>query len=399
MRVVSNLRAYAALGFRLRVLLFSSDPALDVDIPLSGDVSVDQIVVVPRNPSVSARICYRLGLPQPAAIEYMFPAGAGAFAAARRLERHYPHAIHHFEGEDVAAAMLFGSVPRSIWSFHDMPSAVSQASADIASELEGRGQSRSESREVRFMRSVERRLARRAHLILTISEVDCGAIRGWGLKNVEALPFSVEHEPGDIVRRSDSGRLKLLHLGRVAHLPSYRSLEFLLEQVVPRLDGNVRRHVELLVVGTATGSDMRTRRIQQLAAQHPDVVRLCGYVDDLAPLYQQCDAQVVAAAQATGARTRVVESFAHSLPVISTSVGAAGIRGLRPGRNILIANEPDEWTRLLSTLASERTELAAIGREGRLTYEREHSSNVVADSLAQALDRHFGSSLPVRQAR
>ena len=393
MRVVSNLRAYAALGVRLRLVLFSGSTAAELVIPELGDAVTEHVTTVVSEEGVAGKVLYRLGLAHPAAVRYMFPMAADVYGAARRYHRDHPEAIHHFEGEDVAVAVLLGQVPRSIWSFHDMPSAVSRASAEIGQQLEGREIRRSELREVRFMRNLERRLARRAELILTISELDCAVLRGWGVDNVDTLPFSVEYEPAGTLYSPGSGRLRLLHLGRIAHMPSYRSLEFLMEEVLPRLDPSTRRQVELLVVGTATGSDPRTLRIRQLAAQYPDVVQLCGYVRDLATLYGEVDAQVVASTQATGARTRVVESFAHGVPVISTSIAAAGIRGLRPGENILIADKPDEWADLISRLVSERSGLADVGRHGRAAYDREHSPRVVASALRAAVERHMSIAL------
>lgn len=64
--------------------------------------------------------------------------------------------------------------------------------------------------------------------------------------------------------------------------------------------------------------------------------RLLGFVPDLEPLYRDCQLQVVTATEASGLRTRIVESFARGLPVLSILPAAKGVAGLNPGVNILL---------------------------------------------------------------
>jgi glycosyltransferase involved in cell wall biosynthesis len=54
-------------------------------------------------------------------------------------------------------------------------------------------------------------------------------------------------------------------------------------------------------------------------------VRLRGFVEDLAPLYAAADVAVVPVRVGGGTRIKILEAFAHGVPVVTTSLGAEGI--------------------------------------------------------------------------
>ena len=58
-----------------------------------------------------------------------------------------------------------------------------------------------------------------------------------------------------------------------------------------------------------------------------------------APFYEQADAAVVPLRAGGGTRIKLLEAFAHGVPVVSTSVGAEGL-DVEAGRHLLIADDP-----------------------------------------------------------
>ena len=137
--------------------------------------------------------------------------------------------------------------------------------------------------------------------------------------------------------------LRLLHLGSISHLPSYRSLKFLFERVWPNLPAEVLDRISLDVVGTVNSENGRTQKILNLANRFTNVA-FHGYVPDVAPYYRNADLQIVHPPRRDRVTTRTIESFAYGLPVLSTAIGARGIAGVKAGEHFLeMANDAEEF--------------------------------------------------------
>jgi glycosyltransferase involved in cell wall biosynthesis len=172
-------------------------------------------------------------------------------------------------------------------------------------------------------------------------------------------------------------------------LPSYRSLEFLFDKVWPNLPPEVSNRISLNVVGTVDPGNERTKRIMDLARPYSNVV-FKGFVKDVRAEYRESDVQVVASTDATGLRTRIIESFAYGLPVLSTSTAAQGIRGLKPGETLLVADDAAQFVNVLSELCGSEKLLTKLSSSGRDFYEQNNSRAAVAASLGESLRRHLG---------
>ena len=323
------------------------------------------------------------------ACQYYYRWHTAVCAEARWRAREHPGALHQFEGDSIGNAIPFLKNLNTIWGSHEIGSETVAAVQRIAREIESRSASRPEKRESRFQRKLERRIARRSRLVLCISEHDCGVMRAeWNCPQAEYLPMSIPDEGFRIQRHwLSSGGLSLIHVGALGHLPAYRSLEFLLDRVLPCLAPDVLNRLTLRLAGRVDPDSARCRRILGLASRYPQVTVL-GYVEDLHSLYSQSDAQIVLSTEAAGLRTRIIESFACGLPVLSSSTAARGIPSLRSNENIVLANAPDEVTAALRSML-QPSRLEALARNARQTYEALHSRRVVAAALASFLSKYF----------
>lgn len=389
LRYYSNVRAYLDLGFEVEVIQLADAP--DGSEPDEDLRPVKWTRVFERGgrPSLLGRLLYRAGVPSRPAVEYYFPYHS---AVAREVAARAPGAIHQLEGE--AYANVLPWLPegtRAVLSLHDIPSAVVESSIKIVCEAQRRGPTTPERRELRFVRRAERLMAQHAPLILCISDHDRERVlTELGCARAEYLPMSIPDE-GAARRREGwmpDGKLRLLHLGRVSHLPSFRSLEFLFEQVFPRLPPRLLERISLDVVGRAD-LDERSKKIFAAAAPYANVT-FRGFVEDVMPFYRRSDVQIVSSTDATGLRTRIVESFAYGLPVLSTSVAACGIRGIEAGEQLLIADTPEEFAASLELLIESPGRLSELSREGLDFYAEHQSRAAVASELSRCLRHYFG---------
>ncbi|MEK6283779.1 MAG: glycosyltransferase [Acidobacteriota bacterium] len=392
LRHYSNVRAYLDLGFAVEVIQIGTAPENSEPSRDLTPVVWQRVIESAPSPSLFGRLMFRHGSPRRTAVQYYFEKHELTRREVDRRRRHFPKAIYHLEGEAMASIVPWlPRSTRSIWSLHDLPSTVTAATMEIAREVQGRTQTVPERRELHFAKRLERFMADRAPLILCIAKHDADRLRDeWGCNHAEYFPMSIPDDGADRPAGSwlPDGRLRLMHLGRVSHLPSYRSLEYLLARVFPILPPQVLDRISMDVVGRVD-EDERTKRILALAACYPNV-SFRGFVDDVMPYYENSDLQIVASTDAAGLRTRTIESFAYGLPVLSTAIGARGIAGLSLGEHLLIAEAAPQFVQQLAHLLEAPETLTRLSLNGRDFYRKHQSRKTVASALDGYLRKYFG---------
>jgi glycosyltransferase involved in cell wall biosynthesis len=78
------------------------------------------------------------------------------------------------------------------------------------------------------------------------------------------------------------------------------------------------------------------------ALDHPPEVTVVGRVPSMEPELARCDVVVVPIRFGSGTRLKIMEAFAHRVPVVSTSIGAEGLDA-EHGVHLLIADSPAEF--------------------------------------------------------
>jgi glycosyltransferase involved in cell wall biosynthesis len=310
----------------------------------------------------------------------------------RDREAKWPGAVHHFERLLAAHVTTCVKKMNSVWSCHDIPSDLLEYENGIDREVEGRAAYAWEERKVAFVRKSERAAARRCSLVLCMSRTDAETMRArWGRENAELLPISMPYEvpPARVRPWLGGGTFEVLHLGQIHHVPTFRSLTFLFEQVLPRLSPATASRMRLNIVGPIIGGS-RCACLQEMGGRFPQV-KFFGCVPDLRSVYGWNDLQIVAATEATGLRTRIVESFASGVPVLCSSVAAQGIEGLRDGENIVLADGAERFAAELDRFGSEIERLESIARNGQKLYEERYGRKLVARQLELLLERYLGT--------
>ena len=392
LRFYSNVRAYLDLGYKPEVIQVASHPDHSSPNEDLRGAKWTYVIEPPEPASFMGRLMFRAGVTTQAAVSYYRENYRLTYREVQKRIKQEPGALFHLEGEQMASVLPWlPKTTRTIWSLHDLPSSVLEATTRIACEAQSRNPSVTELRELRFARRFERKMANHASLVLCVADYDCERLNEWGCRAVEYLPLSMPDEPEQDGTRTwaPNGRLRLLHLGSISHLPSYRSLEFLFEKVWPSLPPALLDKISLDVVGTVNSENERAQKILGLAERFTNVV-FHGFVPDVVPYYRNADLQIVASTDATGLRTRTIESFALGLPVLSTDVGARGIAGLKPGEHLLIANDAEDFVKQLSALLNSPERLHTLSISAKDFYRKNQSRTVVASTLARYLKKYFG---------
>jgi glycosyltransferase involved in cell wall biosynthesis len=82
----------------------------------------------------------------------------------------------------------------------------------------------------------------------------------------------------------------------------------------------------------------------------------------------------------SGTRLKIVEAWAMAKPIVSTTLGAEGIDGV-PGRDILIADEPDAFAKATVRILDDPAFAKALGEAGRRLAEERYSWRAAGRAL------------------
>ena len=188
-----------------------------------------------------------------------------------------------------------------------------------------------------FQRSVSRQVDR----VVLASPLD---VDRSGLPNASLVPNALRR-PEPPLGRVDVGPAPTILLqGSLNYAPNMDAAEWLVRDIAPRIRARVPG-AGVRLVGRPTPG------VERLDA--PPSVTVVGRVADMDPELELADLVVVPVRYGSGTRVKILEAFAHRIPVVSTTIGAEGL-DVTDGRHLLIADDPDSFAdrcqRLLTDL-------------------------------------------------
>jgi len=166
---------------------------------------------------------------------------------------------------------------------------------------------------------------------------------------------------------------RIVFSGAMDWRPNQDAAEFLIQDILP-LIRKIRPEVTVTLVGRKPPP-----RIQALG-QIPGVT-VTGTVDDVRPYVREAAAFVVPLRIGGGSRLKILEAMALGKAVVSTSIGAEGLR-LENERNILLADSPDAFAAaVLRTLADVELQ-QSLGAAGRALVEHEYRWAILGEKYS-----------------
>ncbi|MBR9790881.1 MAG: TIGR03087 family PEP-CTERM/XrtA system glycosyltransferase [Gammaproteobacteria bacterium] len=119
--------------------------------------------------------------------------------------------------------------------------------------------------------------------------------------------------------------------------------------------------------------------------QGVDNVRVTGFVDDILPYFHECNIFVAPFRIARGIQNKILQAFACGLPVVSTSMGAEGIK-CTPGQNIEVGDEPNDMFDAIKRLMADPHHYQYVRNSALATIDEHYSWDGVLAPLLQLLD-------------
>jgi glycosyltransferase involved in cell wall biosynthesis len=167
--------------------------------------------------------------------------------------------------------------------------------------------------------------------------------------NFDTIPICVDV---DAIKPATpkNGSQDTLHLGTMFWMPNVEGVLWFAREVWPIVRQRLPQ-ATFTVVGKNPPASVR-----ELAAESPQGpgsgIVVTGYVADPQPYLENAAVFVVPLFSAGGMRVKIVDGWRWGLPIVSTTIGAEGIR-YRDGENILIADSPEDFSRAVLRVLSE----------------------------------------------
>lgn len=199
------------------------------------------------------------------------------------------------------------------------------------------------------------------------------------------VPNGCAPPPASSARRPlREGPLRVLLVGTFGCYVNRDAAFFLCRDVLPALRRLTGRQIQIDLVGSGGAEALgelstparEPLRVPGTTALSP-AVKIHDYVEDLGLLYSLADVAVVPLRAGGGTRIKILEAFAHGVPVVSTRIGAEGI-SVADGKHLLLADDAEAFARACLQV-KENPELACglAMRASALLHERYIPARIV----------------------
>ncbi len=228
----------------------------------------------------------------------------------------------------------------------------------------------------------EGRLAETSDLTVAISPRDLEALHpAHGAGRV--VPNFAVIDPKDIA--CPCSEPSVLLSGNLGYRPTVEGALWFARTVWPELVARLP-YARWILAGARPSRAVRRLGSLPGVEVHPDP-------PSLLPFFRRASAAIAPMASGSGVPNKILEAWAHALPVIAHPWSAAGLLA-RPGSDLLVTEDPETWTNELENLLRNpgaAIRLGLAGREALLNaYTREHVIPAIREACAEAVARSEG---------
>jgi sugar transferase (PEP-CTERM/EpsH1 system associated) len=162
--------------------------------------------------------------------------------------------------------------------------------------------------------------------------------------------------------------------GKMSYHANISMTMFLVEKIMPII-WDARPKAKLWIVGKDPPAVVRD------LAQNP-AIKVTGTVEDIRPYLREGTVAAAPLTYGAGIQNKVLEAMACATPVVSTPQAISALT-VQPGREILVAESPEEFARSVLCLFDNPALQREIGLAGRKFVENNHRWSVIAGRLEE----------------
>ena len=190
---------------------------------------------------------------------------------------------------------------------------------------------------------------------------------------ITVVPIAVDTRQLQPVQRKP-GSKNIVTLGTLHYPPNADGIRWFLSEVFPLIRKEIPE-ATLTIIGKNPPQDFLA-----VAARHPEVINVTGYVEELTPYLQKSALMAVPVRAGGGMRVRILEAFAYGMPAVTTTVGLEGIDAV-PGRDVLVADSAPEFARSVTRLLRDPALQHEVSLNGRCLAETKYDWQVILSAM------------------
>ncbi len=193
-------------------------------------------------------------------------------------------------------------------------------------------------------------------------------------KPVEAIPFGIDlakYLPSTISPEFPS----LFHLGSMNWIPNEEGIAWFLDKVWPIITIQ-HPDLNLYLAGRCMPEWLSNLQLNNVIIE--------GEVDDARKFMLSKAISVVPLLSGSGIRIKIIEAMALGRAVVSTSLGAEGIR-VENGTEILLADTPETFASAIDVLVSNEVKTLEIGKSARKRIESDYDNMMITNHFCKWL--------------
>ncbi len=197
-------------------------------------------------------------------------------------------------------------------------------------------------------------------------------------KSVFVVPYGVDLE---YFKEVDSeGNIPILiFTGAMSYKHNVEAVCHFFNKIFPLVRSRIP-DARLYIVGKEP-----SKEVLELASDKS--VTVTGFVEDVRPYFAQASVAIVPMVTDDGGfKTKILEAMAMGKPVVSTSIGAKGI-DVTPGRDIVIADRPEEFAYRVLELLNDKQLCQKIGSSARKLVEWKYSWETMTEKLISVFEK------------
>ena len=166
----------------------------------------------------------------------------------------------------------------------------------------------------------------------------------------------------------------ILFVGNFRHTPNQQALRYFLERIYPRIR-EARPSARLIVAG-AEGPPSFVQTLDRPGVEY------LGEIEDIRSVLENYAVFVAPILTGSGVRVKLMEAFAAGIPVVSTSIGAEGLRGANVDI-AEVADRPADFARATVRLLQDQSYARQLAYNARQVVERDWDCAKITPKLAE----------------
>jgi polysaccharide biosynthesis protein PslH len=208
------------------------------------------------------------------------------------------------------------------------------------------------------MEQYERRTCERFDHVVWVTREDLAAVESPDAKHRNiVIPIATDPSASRPIQRP--GPFRVTFLGGMHWPPNAEGIDWFAKNVWPQIAESAPSSVLTII-----GKNPPRKLLRTIGTR----IEAPGYVPDLEPFLAETAVFVVPLLSGAGMRVKILDAWCWGIPVVSTTIGAEGMKG-QHGDNLLIADDAPSFADATLRVMQSRSLADRLSENGRATVE------------------------------